>query len=80
MIVRTKKEIQEMIDACADVLATLPNRNIFGDSNADEAREVSSDIAKLRAALKGKLPKDEWDNVLGWLIGKTWSTLPDYLP
>jgi hypothetical protein len=78
MIKKTDEEIKKMIETLQKEVDSLPERNFFGDPNAESKNESLQWISELNIALTFKvLPDNKWSDVGLWLIGK-FSALNDY--
>ena len=78
MIKRTDDEIKKMIATLQTEVDGLPERNFFGDSNAESKNESLQWISELNLALTNKaVPNDKWNDVALWLKGD-YSALNDY--
>jgi len=75
---KTHAEIQQLRDSIADDLAQLPDRDMFGGSNADMKDWLPQLIAALDRVLSGQEPKME--DVTSWLKGPDSSFLADFIP
>ena len=75
-VIRTDKEVDELIQRMSQGLEHLPDRDNWGRSNLKAKREAQSDIQTLEAWRKHKLlPDDYWTEAWGWLIGADWATI-----
>jgi hypothetical protein len=75
-VIRTDEQITRMILILEAELVNLPNTSTFGDSNTAAKEETQNFIKSLQAyAETGDLPADEYDEIRGWLIGASWSSL-----
>lgn len=78
MIKKTNEEIKKMIDTLQKEVDSLPERNFFGDSNAESKNESLQWISELNQALTFKtIPDNKYSDVGLWLVGK-FSALNDY--
>lgn len=79
-IVRSKEEIEEMLEAMRQQLENLPDYNIWNESTVADQADISRDINLLERFVEtSELPSDPWSEVYGWLTGQDWSFLEDYL-
>lgn len=75
---RTKEDAKKMMEAIELELDSLPEKNIFGESNEESRREMEEWRGELFAFIEtGKLPEDVWSETYLWLEGKKHSSLND---
>ena len=74
---RTKEEIENMIDTISESLRNLPPENAFGDSNDEEREVLEGWLADLETALNGGEVPNGFD-VSYWLRKSSHSALNDY--
>lgn len=70
---RTTEEMQKLLDALKEELATLPETNAFGDSNKESRRETKEWIGDLEAsiAIGQNAAEDDTGEMCYWLAGKS---------
>ena len=77
-IIRTKDEIEALMGAMDKGLVTLPDYNIFGESNAESKAETRQWIDELQIALDEGRVEDEWGEVGYWLVNDKSQLAIDY--
>jgi len=75
---RDKEDIARVIRAIVNELVSVPNFNVFGESNKESKIEAAKDIADLAMALAVGTIRDEWTEAGSWLAGRD-SAMTDYL-
>ena len=77
-IVRTKEQIEALKVAIENELKNMPDRNIFGESNAESKAEMRDWIATMGRALAGQDIGEEDDEATYWLTDKRATLGVDY--
>ena len=75
---KTFKEVVELRDVILSFTKTLPDRDLFGDSNEEEKQEMAEQYRDLCQILEGRKPLRE--DVISWYEGNDDYFLKDYLP
>ena len=77
-IIRTKEEIEALIGALDREVVTLPEYNVFGESNIEGKAESLQWIDELQLALDEKRVEDEWSDDGFWLTNDKSHLAIDY--
>lgn len=78
-VIRTKKQVDEMIAAITDEKDRLPDYNAFGESNAENRGEMEEHLTELAHWCEKGSVKDSTTEVGHWLVGSPYTNLDDYL-
>lgn len=74
---KTIQEATRLHDTLVDQLASLPDRNVFGQSNAKEKKIITAYVASLKEVMAGK-PANNSD-IESWITGDDIAFMSDFL-
>ena len=74
-IIQPRQKIEELLGKIRKEVEAMPDRDIFGDSNAEAKAKSRQWIRELKSAFEGKLVVDRNSEVYLWLTGSGYAHL-----